>query len=260
MTGASSGIGAALARELSRQGARLVLAARRVERLEALASELGGAGRALAVACDVTRDGDTQAAVARGVEAFGRLDVAVANAGFGVVGDFRDLSLEDFRRQYETNVFGLLRTCRAAIPHLERTRGRLGLVGSIAGYFAAPGASPYCSSKAAVGAIAGCLRHELRASGVSVTLFCPGFVESEIAQVDNLGRHHPGAAEGRPRRLIVPASSAARSMARALARRRGIAVITVHGRAVVFLQRHAPWFMDLLARRGLRARRAPAGS
>src|SRR4051812_6298910 len=87
ITGASAGIGAALARELARQGGRLVLCARRLERLETLATELNReANRALTVECDVTRDGDMEKAVARAVQAFGHLDVVVANAGFGVVG------------------------------------------------------------------------------------------------------------------------------------------------------------------------------
>jgi NAD(P)-dependent dehydrogenase (short-subunit alcohol dehydrogenase family) len=94
VTGASSGIGAALAREFAREGADLVLAARRIPRLEELAGELRALGRrALVVGCDVTQDGTLERAVGRAVEAFGRLDVAVANAGFGVVGPFERLTL-----------------------------------------------------------------------------------------------------------------------------------------------------------------------
>ncbi len=123
VTGASSGIGAAVAREFARQGADVVLAARRLPRLEDLAAELRGLGRrAVAVRCDVTEDGSVDQAVARALEALGRLDVVVANAGFVVAGPVERLTLEDYRRQFETNVFGVLRTAQAALPALRASR------------------------------------------------------------------------------------------------------------------------------------------
>ena len=111
--------------------------------------------RALVVACDVTQDGALDRAVGQAVEAFGRLDVAVANAGFGVVGPFERLALDDYRRQFETNVFGVLRTAAAALPALRRTRGTLVIIGSVSGHVPIAGASPYAMSKAAVRALAG---------------------------------------------------------------------------------------------------------
>ena len=213
VTGASSGIGAALAREFAREGADLVLAARRVPRLEELAAEVHALGRrALVVACDVTQDGALERAVGQAVEAFGRLDVAVANAGFGVVGPFERLALDDYRRQFETNVFGVLRTAAAALPALRRTRGTLVIIGSVSGHVATAGASPYAMSKAAVRAFAGSLRAEVRGAGVGVVLVSPGFVDSEFRAVDNQGRHHAGARDPcrrgwSPRRRGPPASS-----------------------------------------------------
>src|SRR2546425_1726539 len=139
ITGASSGIGAALAREFARQGADLALAARRLDRLEALAAELASTGRrALALPCDVTKDGDLERAVARTTAELGRVDVLVANAGFGVVGRLDGLTLEDYRRQLETNVFGVLRTIYAGLAELRRARGRLVIVGSVSGHVATP--------------------------------------------------------------------------------------------------------------------------
>src|SRR4051812_7084707 len=107
ITGASAGIGAALARELARDGAGLVPAPRREDRLRELAHEIEAMGRhAIVVGCDVTCDGDLERAVAAAVERYGRLDIAIANAGFGVAGLVAELRLDDFRRQLETNVFG----------------------------------------------------------------------------------------------------------------------------------------------------------
>ena len=134
VTGASSGIGAAVARELALHGANLVLAARRRERIEALAAELGARVRAVPVEVDVTRDGSVEQAVAVAERELGGLDVAIANAGFAVTGRVDRLGLDDYRRQLETNVFGVLRTIYAALPALKRARGQLAVMGSVAGH------------------------------------------------------------------------------------------------------------------------------
>src|SRR5207248_5610512 len=159
------------------------------DRLTALAADIERAGRrALALTADVTVDGDLERAVAQARAKLGRLDVVVANAGFGVVGPVERLALADYRRQFETNVFGVLRTIQATLDDLRRTRGRLAIIGSVSGHLATPGGSPYAMSKFAVRALADALRGEVRASGVSVTLLSPGFVESEIRLVDNQGQ------------------------------------------------------------------------
>jgi short-subunit dehydrogenase len=260
ITGASSGIGAALAREFARRGCRLVLAARRTDRLHALARELEqGGSRAVAVACDVTTDGSVEAALDAARAAFGSVDVVVANAGFGVVGPVERLTLGDYRRQFETNVFGVLRTVQAAIPELRRTRGRLAIVGSVAGYVATPGSSPYAMSKFAVRALAEALGHELARDGVSVTLLSPGYVQSDIRRVDNRGVLAADAPEPVPSWLLVPAARAARQIAEAIVKRRREAVVTGHGRLAVFFARHAPGLVSAVIRAfGVRSRPEPS--
>jgi len=260
ITGASSGIGAALAREFARQGADVALVARRKERLEALAREIEGLGRrAAALVGDVARDGDLEAAVASAVADLGRIDVAVANAGFGVVGPVEDLKIEDFRRQLETNVFGVLRTFYATIEELKRTWGRLVIIGSVSGWVSAPGAAPYSMSKYAVRALAEALVHELKPHGISVTHVSPGFVESEIRSVDNDGRLQPEASPGGPPPwLVMPTDVAARKILHAVARRRREVVVTGHGKLAVWLERHMPWLVSYaFSRSGRRARRQP---
>lgn len=247
ITGASSGIGAAVAREAARQGADVVLTARREERLQSLSAEIEAMGRrALAVRCDVTRDGDLEAAVSKARDAFGRIDHVIANAGFGVVGAFSKLRLEDFRRQFETNVFGVLRTVAATREELIATRGCLAIIGSVNGYVPFPRSSPYSMSKSAVHALAFSLWHELRPHGVGVLLVAPGFVESEIRQVDNRGEHHPRARERISPWMLGSKEKAARRIVRAVRRRRRLVVITHHARIAIFLQRHFPRLLPTL--------------
>ena len=257
ITGASSGIGAALAREFVREGADVALAARRADRVEALARSLSATGRrAVAIACDVTRDGDVEAAAERARAALGRIDIVVANAGFGVVGPMEQLTLADFRRQFETNVFGVLRTIYATLGDLKLHRGRLVIIGSVSGWVSTPAGAPYAMSKFAVRALAQSIDYELRPAGVSVTHVSPGFVESEIRQVDNQGRWWATpAGNGPPSWLVMPAAVAARIIVRAAARRRREVVVTGHGKLAVWVDRHAPWLVGWIIRHvGIRKR------
>lgn len=258
ITGASAGIGAALARELAREGADLVLAARREDRLRGLAREIEAMGRtAIVVGCDVTRDGDLERAVAAAVERYGRLDIAIANAGFGVAGRVEELRLDDFRRQLDTNVLGVLRTLYASLPELRKARGQFVVVGSVAGHVPTPGTSAYSMSKFAVRGFAESIHDELAASGVSVTLVSPGFVDSDIRRVDNHGTVHEDAPDPVPAWLRMPTDRAARIIVRAIRRRRREVVVTGHGKALVVLYRHVPWLLRFVfARFGTPKRRA----
>jgi NADP-dependent 3-hydroxy acid dehydrogenase YdfG len=249
ITGASSGIGEALAREAAAQGAAVVLVARRLELLCRLTAEIeGGGGRALAVAGDVTRDGDLEAAVAQALARFGRLDIAIANAGLSVNGPVSELHLDDFRRQFEVNVFGLIRTVQAALPALLAARGSIGLLGSTNGYLSLPGYSAYCASKHAVRSLADCWRHELAGQHVSVTHLAPGFVQSDIRVRDRQGRQRAGAVDPIPSWLQLPARRAARQMLSAIQARRAESIITMHSRLSIFAARHLPWLVSAILR------------
>ena len=262
VTGASAGIGRALALQLARDGANVAIAARRLDLLEKLGRDIEGFGRsALPLKCDVTREDEVRAAVAAAVAKFGALDVVVANAGFGVVGPVEALEIEDFRRQFETNVFGVLHTVKASIPELEKSRGRLALVGSVSGHVTVPGTAAYSMSKYAVRSLADALFHELRPKGIAVTLISPGFVESDFRQVDNKGVHHPGAGDPYPKWIVMSVETAARKIARAIAGRKREIILTGHGKLAVFLQRHVPGLMSLFFRMtGYRGRREPGSA
>jgi NADP-dependent 3-hydroxy acid dehydrogenase YdfG len=177
ITGASSGIGAATARQAAGEGWRLVLAARSGERLQELAEELGGSERALAVRCDVTEWEQQQSMVAAALGAFGRLDAAFANAGFGGPRGFLKDTPERWREMVLTNVYGAALTIRATIPALSDSRGHLLLTSSVAGRRALPG-SLYSCTKHAVTAMGEAARQDLHGSGIRVTLIEPGMTDT----------------------------------------------------------------------------------
>ena len=257
ITGASSGIGAALAREFARQGAHTVLLARRAERIEALAKELTDSGRrSIAVAADVTKDGDLERAVDRAVQEFGHLDVAVANAGILVRGRIATLKLDDYRQQLETNTFGVLRTVIAAIPALQQSRGRIVLIGSLIGMISIPGGTP-CMSKFALNGLADGLSHELAPSGVSVTHVMSGFVDTEIYTKVPLRRP--------PHKWIkmTPETAAAKIVSAAYRRQR-LFTLPWPTTMAIFLQRHFPWLVykaiDRAFKKATRVREAEAAA
>jgi NADP-dependent 3-hydroxy acid dehydrogenase YdfG len=177
ITGASSGIGAATARRARAEGWRLVLAARSLDRLEALVEELGGAERALAVRCDVSEWEEQQRMADTALQHFGRIDVAFANAGFGGPRGFLADTPEHWREMVLTNVYGAALTLRATIPALKRTRGHLLLTSSVAGRRALPG-SMYSCTKHAVTAMGEAARQDLNGTGVRVTLIEPGMTDT----------------------------------------------------------------------------------
>ncbi len=176
ITGASSGIGAATARLAAGHGYNVALAARSLDKLQALADEIG-AERALAVECDVTSWEDQQRMAAATRDRFGSIYAVYANAGFGARRGFREESPEYWERMVLTNVLGVALTIRATVDDLEAAKGHMLITGSMAGTRALPG-SLYSATKAAVHSIAEALRLELDGTGVRTTLIAPGMVDT----------------------------------------------------------------------------------
>lgn len=182
ITGASSGIGAALARQAAARGIAVALTARRTDRVAALADEINRTGgRAIAVAGDVNDLDDQRRMVAETVAAWGRLDILVNNAGLPLAEDFRDIEPGELQRQWNTNVTALATLTRIALPHLEAHGGTVINVGSSISRFAIPNWGNYAPTKIAVAALSKALRRELRARGVRVCLVEPGPVVTEFA-------------------------------------------------------------------------------
>ncbi|MFC5624026.1 SDR family NAD(P)-dependent oxidoreductase [Algoriphagus winogradskyi] len=244
ITGASSGIGKAMAFEWASLGYKVVLSARRKELLEEIALEIkNSGGEALVVPVDILEEKSIENAVQSMIDHWGRLDVAVANAGFGVFGSIDKLTAKDWNRQLNGNVTGLALTVKYALPHLKQNQGRIGLVGSVGAYLPNPNVGAYGASKAAVHSIGLTLQVELKGTGVSCTTIHPGFVESEIAKIDNDGVWHPERNDPRPSNLMWPTDKAAKVMVKAIIKRKRNYIFTAHGRILVWLQ---GWFPGLV--------------
>lgn len=194
ITGASSGIGAAAARALAAEGAKVVIGARRAERLKELAAELNGS--ATVVEMDVRKSEDSQKLVEAALDAHGRLDTVVVNAGIGVYGGIMDMSDQQIEEMIETNVSGTVWPIRAAVPLLLKgDGGDIVIVASVAGLRGAGDEAVYAATKFAQVGLAGALDRELREKGIRVTAICPGGVATEFAMGTGRTPDMPGLEE-----------------------------------------------------------------
>jgi short-subunit dehydrogenase len=182
ITGASSGFGFALAHLYAKAGDRVALAARRKERLDALADELRNAGgTALALVCDVSDRTAVHEAVRQCEAELGPVDLLIANAGLSKRVKARAFDAEVMDKVIRINLMGTVYCIEAVIPGMvERGQGQLVAIGSLAGYRGLPGAAPYCASKAALISMMESLRIDLRKEGIAVTTICPGYVKTEL--------------------------------------------------------------------------------
>jgi len=184
VTGASSGIGKESAVQFARRGANLALVARRADRLRAasddIASGFGGV-RIATYVCDVSEKGQVSQMVESALAEFGDIDILVNNAGFAISGAVSDLSIEEIESQMRTNYFGMIYCTKGLLPHMiGRGSGHIVNVASVAASFGLPGIAPYCASKFAMLGFSEGLRHELRGTGVGVTVVSPIMVRTEF--------------------------------------------------------------------------------
>lgn len=182
ITGASSGIGEATARHLAGHGAKVVLGARRVERLGALVSDIEAAGgQALAVATDVTNRTDVATLLDASVKAFGRIDVLINNAGIMPLSALEALKVEEWDRMIDVNIKGVLYGIAAALPHMKAQKsGHIITTASVAGHLVFPASSVYSGTKFAVRAICEGLRQEVKDYNIRTTILSPGAVKTEL--------------------------------------------------------------------------------
>jgi short-subunit dehydrogenase len=229
ITGASGGIGTALAKAFTAKGAKLVLSARGMEALNRTADAVKAlGGEALAIRADVTKPEDMAGLVAKAIERFGRVDVMVLNAGLGIIGDIWNLSLEDWHHQMDVNFWGVLHGFYAALPEfLTQGAGQFVVINSLSGKIAMPLNATYCASKFALQGFADSVRAELKPKNIDMISIYPGFVrtpfQSHISSPDynvppNLGHAFADSPE-----------KAANAIVRACEKRKGEVIFTLNG-------------------------------
>jgi len=256
LTGASEGIGRALALALASCGARVVLAARDGARLESLAQECRGrGGQALAIATDVTNAQDCEWLVAETIKAFGGIDVVVHNAGITMWSRFDALSdLSIFERLLEVNYLAPVRLTGLTLPHLKQSKGLIVAIASLAGLTGVPERSGYAASKHAMVGFFDSLRIELRGSGVDVSVIAPDFVVSEIHKRAIGPDGQPLGASPMRQAKIMTAEDCAARIVRAIARRERLVLMSARGKLGRWLKLLAPSLIDRLAARAIRQR------
>lgn len=257
ITGASSGIGAELARLFAGEKARVALAARRRERLEEVAKECRArGGEAHVVLADVSKEEDCKRMIAETVAALGGLDVLVVNAGISMWALFEEVTdLSIFRTIMETNYLSAVYTTYYALPHLKASKGRILAMSSLTGKTGVPTRTAYAASKHAMNGFFDSLRAELWNTGVSVTVVCPSFVATEI-------RTHALAGDGKPltknpldeARESMDVETCARISLEAVRRRKREVVMTAAGKIGKYLKPFAPGLIDAVARRKTKVR------
>jgi len=250
ITGASAGIGLATAIRLARDGARLVLCARRADKLEAAAADIRAAAapgsEIVAIAADVTKAEDMDRLVAEAVRRFGRLDVMMCNAGFGVAGAIDDITESQMRALVDTNFMGTYHAAHAALPVFRRQNsGHLIVISSIVGKRGVPYMGAYAATKFAQVGLAECVRAEVTGSGIHVTVVYPVSTETEFFDVMS---HETGTTISRfgPRQN---ADVVADAIARAIAKPVPEVFPLFASRALVWLNAFAPGFADRIVKR-----------
>jgi short-subunit dehydrogenase len=256
LTGASEGIGRALALELAARGARIALAARDRDRLETVAQECRACGgEALAIPTDVTNQQDLEWLVTETLKAFGGLDCVVHNAGITMWSRFDALhDLTIFERLMEVNYLAPVRLTSLALPHLKSSRGLLVAVASISGLTGVPERSGYAASKHAMIGFFESLRIELAGTGVDVSIIAPDFVVSEIHKRAIGPDGEPLGASPMMQTKIMSAAECASRMVRAMEKRQRLLLMSTRGKLGRWLKLLSPATIDRIAARAIRQR------
>lgn len=246
VTGASSGIGEATAREFGREGAKVVLAARRVDKLQALADEInqmGTGAETLVLQADLSKLEDIQALVSQTSEKFGRIDILVNNAGFGRLDWLENLDpVKDIQAQIDVNVMGVIQTTRQVLPVMIGQRsGSIINMCSMAGLIATPTYSIYAASKHAVHGFSEALRREVKPWGIDVSLIYPGGVVTEFASHAGIKRKTKAAT---PRFMLLTAEQVGQAVVKLVRRPRRMWIIPWLWSVTVFMNRFLPGLVD----------------
>jgi NAD(P)-dependent dehydrogenase (short-subunit alcohol dehydrogenase family) len=245
ITGASSGIGLALAYEFASLGANLALGARTEGKLRELADELDARGTGVVYAAtDVTREADCRHLIEAAAAAFGRIDVLICNAGISMRALFDEVDLDVLRRLMEVNFWGTVYCVKYALPYIRQSRGSIVGVSSVAGFHGLPGRTGYSASKYAMHGFLETIRIENLKRGVHVMIAAPGFTASNVRFSALTADGSPQGETPRAEEKMMTAAEVARRIARGVWKRKRTLLMEFQGRATHFLKKISPSLLD----------------
>ncbi len=246
ITGASSGIGLAAAREFAKEGARVVLAARRIDKLSETEKELSAITEVLSVKTDVTIEADCKNLIEQTLARFGKLDILVNNAGISMRALFKDLDLSVIKQLMDVNFWGTVYCTKYALPHILNTGGSVIGVISIAGFKGLPARTGYSASKFAVYGFLDTLRVEHLKDKLHVMIFAPGFTASNIREEALVADGSHQGKTPREEDKMMSAEECARHLLKGIEKRKAQVVLTPVGKLLVVLNKFFPRLVDRL--------------
>ena len=247
ITGASSGIGLASAKAFAREGARLVLAARSIDKLHAIANEIDASGeKCLAVKTDVTREEECKALIQRTIDKYGKLDILVNNAGISMRALLVDVETHVLKKVMDVNFWGTVYCTKYAIPFLQESKGTLVGISSIAGFHGLPGRTAYSASKFAMHGFLESVRIENMKSGVHVMVLAASFTSSNIRKHALNEKGQEQGETPKPEEKLTSPDRVARNLIRAIRKKKRTRIMSFEGQYMVLFQRIVPLLTDLV--------------
>lgn len=245
ITGASSGIGLAMAEVYAAEGAKVVLAARNAEKLAEVTDKICKAGgRAIWCQTDVVNEDECRQLIEKAVEAFGGIDVMICNAGLSMRALFDDAELKVLHRLMDVNFWGTVNCTKYALPWLQKSKGSLVGISSVAGLHGLPGRTGYSASKFAMTGFLETIRIENLKKGLHVMVACPGFTASNVRFSALTADGSQQGATPREENKMMTAEQVARIVARGILKRKRLCLMEIEGRATHFVKKFAPAFLD----------------
>lgn len=245
ITGASSGIGEAMAKVYAADGAKVVLGARSADKLDALVDEIRRkGGEAVSQAVDVVKPDECKALIDKAIEAYGRIDVLICNAGISMRAIFDDVELDVLHRLMDVNFWGTVNCTKYALPWLQKSHGSLVGISSVAGLHGLPGRTGYSASKYAMTGFLETIRIENLKKDLHVMVACPGFTASNVRFSALTADGSQQGETPRDESKMMTAEEVARIVARGIERRKRLCLMEAEGRATHFVKKFAPAFLD----------------
>ena len=245
ITGASSGIGEAMAQLYAKMGARVVLGARSEDKLKTLTDKItADGGQAVYCATDVTKAEDCKRLIDKAVESYGGIDILICNAGISMRAIFDDVDLSVLHRLMDVNFWGTVYCSKYALPYLQASKGSLVGISSVAGLHGLPGRTGYSASKYAMTGLLETIRIENLKKGLHVMVACPGFTASNVRFSALVADGSQQGSTPREEGKMMTAEEVAKIVARGIARRKRLCLMEAEGRATHFVKKFAPQFLD----------------